>query len=81
MLEDPKEGKVIKEMEGGETKSTLSLKSWDSWQKRIPKSMKARKQPVVVLALLKPYLRSLRRQDEGKWLLHKKTTRGCSSTP
>lgn len=30
MLEDPKEGKVIKEMEGGETKSTLSLKSWDS---------------------------------------------------
>lgn len=31
MLEDPKEGKVIKEMEGGKkAKSTLCLKSWDS---------------------------------------------------
>lgn len=29
MLEDPREGKMIKEMEG-KTKSTLSLKSWDS---------------------------------------------------
>lgn len=32
--------------------------------------MKARKQPVVVLALLKPYRRSLRRQDEVSELSH-----------